>query len=70
MYYCCRLGKSLHSEKEDITLAKDANRKTDDWFEIFDPRNPLNKRRRGENTATGSGSSGPDWKLKKLKPTD
>lgn len=38
--------------KDDVPiLAKDANTKDDDWFEIYDPRNPLNKRRRGETTS-------------------
>lgn len=27
-------------------LAKDANKKDDDWFEIYDPRSTLNKRKR------------------------
>jgi peptidyl-prolyl cis-trans isomerase SDCCAG10 len=36
-------------EKTPI-LAKDANKKDDDWFEIYDPRSTLNKRRRGETT--------------------
>lgn len=35
----------LKSE-ENATLAKDANTKSDDWYEIYDPRNPINKRRR------------------------
>ncbi|XP_060530579.1 spliceosome-associated protein CWC27 homolog [Cylas formicarius] len=35
---------------DNTVLAKDANTKDDDWFEIYDPRNPLNKRRRGEPT--------------------
>ncbi|XP_030765716.1 spliceosome-associated protein CWC27 homolog [Sitophilus oryzae] len=35
---------------DNLVLAKDANTKDDDWFEIYDPRNPLNKRRRGEPT--------------------
>merc|ERR1712043_31434 len=26
--------------------AKDANMKTDDWYDIYDPRNPINQRRR------------------------
>lgn len=38
----------LHFKEDDPVLAKDANTKDDDWFEIYDPRNPLNKRRRGE----------------------
>lgn len=28
--------------------AKDANTKGDDWYDIYDPRNPVNKRRRNE----------------------
>lgn len=38
----------LHCEDKTPVLAKDASTKADDWFEIYDPRNPLNKRRRGE----------------------
>ena len=34
--------------EETPVLAKDASSKGDDWFEIYDPRNPINKRRRGE----------------------
>jgi len=36
----------LQFEKEDAVLAKDANKKDDDWFEIYDPRSALNKRKR------------------------
>ncbi|XP_043255443.1 spliceosome-associated protein CWC27 homolog [Colletes gigas] len=39
---------ALHCEEMAPVLAKDASTKDDDWFEIYDPRNPLNKRRRGE----------------------
>lgn len=39
---------ALHCEETAPVLAKDASTKDDDWFEIYDPRNPLNKRRRGE----------------------
>ncbi|KAH1014778.1 spliceosome-associated protein CWC27 homolog [Dendroctonus ponderosae] len=35
---------------DNVVLAKDANTKSDDWFEIYDPRNPINKRRRGETS--------------------
>ncbi|XP_018579976.1 peptidyl-prolyl cis-trans isomerase CWC27 homolog [Anoplophora glabripennis] len=45
------LSHKLKFQDDNPTLAKDANTKDDDWFEIYDPRNPLNKRRRGENTA-------------------
>jgi hypothetical protein len=57
-----RLSKPLHSVANELELAKDANLKSDDWFEIYDPRNPLNKRRREGNKL--------HEKIKKLKPTD
>ncbi|XP_076289960.1 spliceosome-associated protein CWC27 homolog [Lasioglossum baleicum] len=41
---------SLQCEEKVPVLAKDASTKDDDWFEIYDPRNPLNKRRRGEKS--------------------
>ncbi|CAH0550080.1 unnamed protein product [Brassicogethes aeneus] len=44
------LSHKLHFKDDDPILAKDANTKDDDWFEIYDPRNPLNKRRRGEQS--------------------
>ena len=33
-------------ESDGPVLAKDASTKDDDWFDIYDPRNPVNKRRR------------------------
>jgi peptidyl-prolyl cis-trans isomerase SDCCAG10 len=39
----------LKFEDKNPSLARDANTKSDDWFEIYDPRNPLNKRRREES---------------------
>lgn len=36
------------SESQEAVLAKDASKKADDWYDIYDPRNPLNKRKRGE----------------------
>lgn len=44
------MAHSLHCEEKAPVLAKDASTKNDDWFEIYDPRNPLNKRRRGEKS--------------------
>ncbi|EFN82624.1 peptidyl-prolyl cis-trans isomerase CWC27 homolog [Harpegnathos saltator] len=41
---------ALRCEEKAPVLAKDASTKDDDWFEIYDPRNPLNKRRRGEKS--------------------
>ncbi|PNF14301.1 Peptidyl-prolyl cis-trans isomerase CWC27-like protein [Cryptotermes secundus] len=40
------LTHKLSFEANAPVLAKDASTKTDDWFEIYDPRNPINKRRR------------------------
>ena len=40
------MHKELKFVSDDPVLAKDANTKDDDWFDIYDPRNPLNKRRR------------------------
>ncbi|XP_050422170.1 spliceosome-associated protein CWC27 homolog [Adelges cooleyi] len=40
------LGHTLHCEEKNPVLAKDANKKDDDWFEIYDPRSALNKRKR------------------------
>ena len=44
------MANSLKFDTNDPILAKDANTKDDDWFDIYDPRNPVNKRRR-ENDA-------------------
>ncbi|KAH8239864.1 hypothetical protein KR032_008822 [Drosophila birchii] len=38
-------------------LAKDANKKGDDWYDAYDPRNPLNKRKRGETSSSKSKAS-------------
>lgn len=45
---------NLHFKDDAPVLARDANTKQDDWYEIYDPRNPLNKRRRGETTSKSS----------------
>ncbi|XP_025207664.1 spliceosome-associated protein CWC27 homolog [Melanaphis sacchari] len=39
----------LKFQKDDAVLAKDANKKDDDWFEIYDPRSAINKRKRESN---------------------
>ncbi|XP_070495163.1 uncharacterized protein [Chironomus tepperi] len=45
------LGHKLDfSESADAVLARDASKKADDWYDIYDPRNPLNKRKRGETS--------------------
>ncbi|XP_039747927.1 spliceosome-associated protein CWC27 homolog isoform X2 [Pararge aegeria] len=43
------MGHTLCFEDKGAVLAKDASTKGDDWFDIYDPRNPINKRKR-ENT--------------------
>lgn len=41
------LGHKLDfSDSQAAVLAKDASTKQDDWYSIYDPRNPLNKRKR------------------------
>lgn len=51
------LGHTLKFEENGAVLAKDAATKQDDWYDVYDPRNPLNKRRRGEDKNKASGSS-------------
>ena len=49
---CYRLKHRLTFESDEkLVLAKDANIQNEDTFDIYDPRNPLNKRRRGEEGA-------------------
>merc|ERR1712080_724663 len=43
------MKNTLVFESDAPILAKDANTKDDDWFDIYDPRNPLNKRRRDKD---------------------
>merc|ERR1712111_12924 len=40
------MKNTLRFENNDPVLARDASTKDDDWYEIYDPRNPLNQRRR------------------------
>ncbi|CAF4833658.1 unnamed protein product [Pieris macdunnoughi] len=40
------MSHTLRFEEKGAVLAKDASTKSDDWFDIYDPRNPLNKRKR------------------------
>ncbi|XP_052862679.1 spliceosome-associated protein CWC27 homolog [Anopheles cruzii] len=40
------LSHRLEFEQKDPILAKDAATKDDDWYDVYDPRNPLNKRKR------------------------
>lgn len=57
------MAHKLKFDENEAVLARDANTKGDDWYEVFDPRNPLNKRRREESqkvltNKSASGSSG------------
>lgn len=72
-------------EDSGVSRAKDANMRdvSEDWYDIYDPRNPMNQRRREELAAavaaTSSSSSSsssttktdppPPTKRPKLKPT-
>jgi len=47
------MKNTLRFESNDPVLAKDASTKDDDWFDIYDPRNPLNKRRRDKDKVEG-----------------
>ncbi|KAM0733094.1 Spliceosome-associated protein CWC27-like protein [Formica fusca] len=52
------MAHALRCEEKVPVLAKDASTKNDDWFEIYDPRNPLNKRRRGEKSSKSKDDKG------------
>ncbi|XP_061390225.1 spliceosome-associated protein CWC27 homolog [Musca vetustissima] len=45
------LCHTLKFKEEVPVLAKDASTKGDDWYDVYDPRNPLNKRKRKEANA-------------------
>lgn len=42
------LRHMLKFQDDAPVLAKDASTKADDWYDAYDPRNPLNKRKRRE----------------------
>ncbi|XP_054735444.1 spliceosome-associated protein CWC27 homolog [Anastrepha obliqua] len=44
------LAHTLKFEETVAVLAKDASTKGDDWYDAYDPRNPINKRKRGEGS--------------------
>lgn len=44
-------------DEEKIVLAKDAMKKDADYYDIYDPRNPLNERRRQEPNLSGSSTA-------------
>ncbi|XP_055334446.1 spliceosome-associated protein CWC27 homolog [Paramacrobiotus metropolitanus] len=44
------MKNKLSFEEERLVLAKDASLKADDWYDLYDPRNPINRRKReGKN---------------------
>lgn len=47
------MKNTLVFENDAPVLAKDASSKDDDWFDIYDPRNPINKRRREQDAQDG-----------------
>jgi len=47
------MKNTLVFENDAPVLAKDASSKDDDWFDIYDPRNPINKRRRENDAQDG-----------------
>ncbi|KAM7356547.1 spliceosome-associated protein CWC27 homolog [Cochliomyia hominivorax] len=51
------LCHTLRFQDETPILAKDASTKGDDWYDVYDPRNPLNKRKRKENSRSRSNNS-------------
>ncbi|XP_040580230.2 LOW QUALITY PROTEIN: spliceosome-associated protein CWC27 homolog [Lepeophtheirus salmonis] len=46
------MSHKLMFKSDNPVLAKDASTKNDDWFDIYDPRNPINKRRRGDGSTS------------------
>jgi len=46
-------SKGLVFDNDGPIVAKDASTKDDDWFDIYDPRNPINKRRREADASVG-----------------
>ena len=54
-FYCLyRLSHRLTFEDSEPVLAKDASTKDDNWYDITDPRNALNKRRREKRSPQSS----------------
>ncbi|XP_034108580.1 spliceosome-associated protein CWC27 homolog [Drosophila albomicans] len=54
------LAHTLNFNSTVPVLAKDASTKGDDWYDVYDPRNPLNKRKRGateHNKSSGKSKS-------------
>lgn len=58
------LCHTLRFQDDAPILAKDASTKGDDWYDAYDPRNPLNKRKRKETG--GSRSQGTIANKRKL----
>lgn len=43
------LMHKLRFKEQGATLAKDASTKGDNWHDLYDPRNTLNRRKRGDD---------------------
>lgn len=43
------LSHKLSFVEQGAVLAKDASTKNDDWYDVYDPRNSMNKRKRGDD---------------------
>lgn len=52
------LAHKLRFEEKAPVLAKDASTKKDDWYDVHDPRNSLNKRKRGDAPVASSRDGG------------
>lgn len=52
------LAHTLRFEEKAPVLAKDASTKKDDWYDAHDPRNSINKRKRGDAPTTSSRDGG------------
>lgn len=52
-HYSLRMKHKFYFGTTDVVLAKDASTKDDHWYDVRDPRNAMNKRRR-EDSARSS----------------
>ena len=48
-FFLHRLGNQISFDEERLVQAKDAMIKGEDFYDIYDPRNPLNMRRREQD---------------------
>lgn len=50
------LSHTLSFQEPGAVLAKDASTKSDDWYDVYDPRSAINKRKRGDDRHGGESS--------------